>query len=74
MDLMLAARKKKDVSNTNPNVFTFLFAPVEIFTNGVITYVPPMHVSFSIYLKGGKHPVKIVFPLRLCETVGKKIL
>jgi hypothetical protein len=30
-----------------------------------------MHASFSKYLKGGKHPVKTVFPLGLCEPVEK---
>jgi len=41
------------------------------FTNAVITYVPAMDASFSKYLKGGKHPVKIVFPLGSCEPVEK---
>jgi len=43
----------------------------KIVTNAVITYVPAIHASFSKYLKGGKHPVKIVFPLGLCEPVEK---
>jgi len=30
-----------------------------------------MHALFSKYLKGGKHPVKIVFPLGSCEPVEK---
>jgi hypothetical protein len=48
-----------------------LLHSVKIFTDAVITYVPAMHALFSKYLKGGKHPVKIVFPLGLCEPVEK---
>lgn len=44
---------------------------VKILTNAVIMYVRAMHALFPKYLQGGKHPVKIVFPLGLCEPVEK---